>query len=788
MLRVRLSKLAYVSVCLSVMHVLGAVFTSNTHAQSGASVPAPAPGGGVTAAVVSASKQVASPFVESLLSRMTLQEKLGQLTQWSGLKESTGPHAARGTEREVRAGQVGSFMDLIGAETTRRMQRIAVEDSRLHIPLLFAYDVIHGFRTVFPVPLAEAASWNMDLAQRSASAAAVEASAWGVHWTFAPMVDVARDARWGRLVEGAGEDPFLGSAFAVARTRGFQSGDAKQGTRLIATAKHFIAYGAAEAGRDYNLVDVSERALREVYAPPFQAAIEAGVDSVMVAFNEVAGVPMHAHANLVRGLLRDAWGFRGVVASDYTGILELIAHGVAADPVQAAELGINATVDVDMISNIYLNDAAQLVKRGDISAQAIDDSVRRVLTVKERLGLFEDPFRYTDPQRQKARTLTPEARALAREAAQQAIVLLKNEKQLLPLRKDIGSIAVVGSLADDGHAELGSWWGAGEKEDVVPILAGIREAVSAQTRVTYARGASPDSADRSQIERAVQVAKAADVVIAVVGETAEMTGESTSRSWLGLPGAQSELLERLVATGRPVVAVLANGRPLELGWLDEHVPAIMESWFLGVEAGHGLADVLFGDVNPSGKLPITFPRNVGQVPLYYAHKSTGRPPDNNKQYTSRYIDVTWTPLYPFGYGLSYTRFQYDPIQLSKKTLGPTDTLQVKVTVRNVGSRTGTETVQLYLRDEVGSTTRPLAQLRGFERVALEPGAARELTFTLDQEDFALLDEKFARVVEAGAFTVMVGPNVRDVQQQRFEITGTASLPGPGSAIPRMLRR
>lgn len=727
--------------------------------------------------------------VEALLGRMTLEEKLGQLSQWSAGNAATGPAAAAGSENDIRAGKVGSFLGLWGADTTRRLQKIAVDETRLHIPLLFSFDVIHGLRTIFPVPLAEAASWNPELAEQTARAAALEATAYGIHWTYAPMVDIGRDARWGRVVEGAGEDPYLGAAFAAARVRGFQSGPVADGSRMLATAKHFIAYGAAESGRDYNIAEVPDRTLHEVYAPPFRAAIEAGVSSVMTSFNEVAGVPMHAHAGLVRDTLRKSWGFGGVVVSDYTAIKELMVHGVAADRARAGELAMRATIDVDMISGIYGLELIDLVKRGVVPMSLVDASVRRVLKAKQQLGLFEDPYRYCDSAREQARTLTAEARALARTAARESIVLLKNEGDVLPLSKSLKSIAVVGALASDKRATLGSWNANGQPDDAISVLDGIRAAVSASTKVTYAKGAGPTSSDRSGIAEAESAARDADVVIAVLGEIADMTGEAHSRTGLLVPGAQQALLERLRATGKPIVVVLMNGRPLALNWMDAHIPAIVESFFLGVEMGHGLADVLFGDVNPSAKLPISFPRNVGQVPIYYAQKRTGRPPSLLDPYTSRYLDVPWTPLYPFGHGLSYTQFHYGAPQLSAAKIAPTARFTVKVDVKNVGKRAGTEIVQLYLRDEVASTTRPIKQLRGFQRVLLQPGESRTLSFTLDQDDFALFSDPQGsqRIIEAGSFTVMVGGNSEAVQSASFEITESAKLKGLGSAIPKELR-
>jgi beta-glucosidase len=724
--------------------------------------------------------------IDALLSRMTLEEKLGQLSQWSGGLTLTGPLAAAGSEDDIRKGRVGSFLGISGTEATLRLQHIAVDETRMHVPLLFAFDVIHGFRTTFPIPLAEAATWDVGLAERCARAAAKEASAYGIDWVFAPMVDIARDPRWGRVIEGAGEDPYLGSAFAAARVRGFQNGPRGEPSSVLATAKHFVAYGAAEAGRDYNPVDISERTLREVYLPPFRAAVENGVASVMTAFNEVDGVPMHANAALVRDALRKRLGFNGVVVSDYTGIKELMAHGVAADRAEAGTLALEATIDVDMVSSIYLQDLPALIRSHQLPQKLVDDAVRRVLRAKQQLGLFDDPYRFSDPAREQAQTLTPEARALAREAGDKAIVLLKNE-QVLPLARDLGHVLVVGALANSGRSSLGAWSALGRAEDVVSVLDGIRGAVSQRTRVMYARGAGASSDDRSGIAEAVTQAKHADVVIAVVGETNDQNGEARSRSRLGLPGAQLELVQQLMAAGKPVVVVLMNGRPLTLGALQDRAPAIVEAWALGVEMGHCVADVLFGAVNPSGKLPVTFPRAVGQEPLYYAHKNSGRPPSATDPYTSKYIDVPWTPLYPFGYGLSYTSFSYDAPRLSSERIGPEDTLKVSVTVSNTGKRAGEEIVQLYLRDDVASITRPVEQLRGFTRVALQPGASRQVEFSLDREDFAMLDANFAPVVEKGAFTVFVGGNSRDVQSAHFEVTKSLRLKAAPPATPKFMR-
>jgi len=727
--------------------------------------------------------------VEALLARMTLEEKLGQLAQWAGGTSNTGPSAAAGSEQDIRAGRVGSFLGLYGAETTHWLQHIAVDESRLHIPLLFAYDVIHGLRTVFPTPLAEAASWNTDLAQRTARAAAVEASAHGLHWTYAPMVDIARDPRWGRVVEGAGEDPFLGAALAVARVRGFRGSpaDALHATSMLATAKHFAAYGAAEAGRDYNTVDVSERTLQELYLPPFRAAVEAGVDAIMPAFNEIAGTPMHAHRTLVRDVLRGQWAFRGLVVSDYTGISELMVHGIAATPQVATTRALEATVDVDMIADFYLDQLPGLVRTGKLPQKLLDDAVRRVLAAKVRMGLFADPYRHADAARERDNALTPASRALARTAARASIVLLKNERAVLPLKKKLKTLAVLGALAEDAWSTLGAWQAAGLPKDSVTVLEGIRRAVSADTQVVYAAGASPKSADPAGLDEAERTAKRADAVVLVLGESSDMSGEAHNRSTLGLPGAQDALFERVRKLGKPLVVVLMNGRPLAIPELAEHAPAILETWYLGHEMGHAVADVLFGDVNPSGKLPITFPRAVGQVPIYYNHKSTGRPPRAEEVYTSKYLDVAWTPLYPFGHGLSYTTFSYQKPKLSATKLGAGEALTVEVTVKNTGPRAGEEVVQLYLRDDAASVTRPVRTLRGFQKVALEKGASRSLTFVLDQEDFALLDDKLKRVVEAGTFTVYVGGSSSTDNQASFEVSSTTRLPGLGPAIPRMLR-
>lgn len=727
-------------------------------------------------------------LVEQLLGQMTLEEKVGQLTQLRVKGMPTGPLIDLDNELPLPIKTVGSILDTYGAEQTLQLQRAAVESSRLHIPLLFAFDVLHGFRTAFPVPLAEAAAWDPDLTQRTARAAAVEATAAGVHWTFAPMLDITRDPRWGRVVEGAGEDPFLASALAVARVRGTHGDGPPDTSFMLATAKHFVAYGAAEGGRDYNSADLSQRSLKEVYLPPFQAAVEAGVDAVMPGFEELAGTPMHSNAALLRGLLRGRWGFSGIIVSDWMGVAELVAHGVAASPADAARQALHAGIDIDMASQSFNRYLPDLVRSGQVQSSSVDDAVRNVLRAKQRLGLFEHPYRYSDPDRERAQTLTPALRALAREAGQKSIVLLKNTDALLPLPKDLHRVLVVGSLAADAQATLGSWAPAARAEDSVTVLQGIQRAVSSRTQVLYQPGASPTSPDTQGIAAAQEAARQVDVVVAVLGETAAMSGEAASRADLGLPGAQDALLHALRATGKPVVLVLMNGRPLALSRSAHHTPAILEAWFLGSEMGHAVADVLFGDVNPSGKLPITFARSVGQVPLYYAHRHTGRPATGKTLYESGYLDLPSTPAYPFGFGLSYTTFTYLKPRLSSKHLASTQTLTVRVTVSNTGPRAGDEIVQLYLRDDVASVTRPVRQLRGFRKVHLASREARTVEFILDQQDFALLNEHLLPVIEAGTFTVFVGGSSTTDNQATFEVTDSRRLPSLGSAIPKMLRR
>ena len=714
--------------------------------------------------------------LEALLARMTLDEKLGQLTQSRGRVSETDSSLPEGAEEAIRNGQLGSFLGLYGAQETRRLQQIAVEESRLGIPLLFADDVIHGFRTIFPVPLAEAASFDADEVENAARVAATEAAAHGLHWTFAPMVDIARDPRWGRIVEGSGEDPYLGSILAAARVRGFQGHDLAADDTLLATVKHFVAYGAVEGGRDYNTVDISRRTLYEIYLPPFRAAVEAGAQAVMVAFNELAGIPMHANKELIRGVLRGEWGFDGLVISDYTGVRELITHGVAATPEAAAMLAIRAGIDIDMVSGVYRHDLREAVRAKRLTESFINEATRHVLRAKYRLGLFERPYHYSDAGRQRARTLTRKHRNAARQMARKSLVLLKNEGRLLPLPLQGHTIAVIGPLADDPRAMLGSWSAAGLPEDVVTPLEGIRAAVAPGTRILHARGVPLEGTDLRGISEAEGTAREADIVLLFVGERHDMTGEARSRSSLDLPGSQEALARALKATGKPLAVVLLTGRPLSIDWLAQNVPSILLAWFPGVEAGHAIADVLFGAYNPAGRVPLTFPRTVGQIPIYYAHKNTGRPDLRDStddtpvdQNTSKYLDISSTPLYPFGYGLSYTTFAYEDLKLSAPRISATGRLNVRFAVINTGEMAGDEVVQLYLHDLVASVSRPVKQLRRFQRIHLAPHERRELTFELGPDDLSYYGPDLRPIVEPGTFTVSIGGSSSSLIEASFEV-------------------
>ena len=699
--------------------------------------------------------------ISDLLSRMTLEEKFGQLQQLDG-------HADGKFRPEhldlVRKGLLGSTLNVRGATNVNAMQRVAMEESRLRIPLIFAFDVIHGYRTVFPIPLGETASWDPQAVEEAAAVAAAEAKAAGLHWTFAPMVDIARDARWGRIAEGSGEDPHLGSIMATARVRGFQGDDVSRPDRVIACAKHWVAYGAAEAGRDYNTTDMSEHTLRSVYFPPFKAAVDAGVGTFMSAFNDLNGVPASANPFTLSKVLRGEWRFDGFVVSDYNSVTELVNHRVAADAADAARQALTSGVDMEMVSRSYVTEGPRLVKEGRLPIEAVDEAVRRVLRLKIRAGIFEQPF--ADAAREKATIMRPEYRAAARRIAARSMVLLKNDRGTLPLAPTIGRLAVIGPLADDKPEMMGNWTGDGKADDVVSVLQGIRAAVSPGTNVTFAKGVDldlkmlanapvTDAASDAAIEQAVKAAADADATILVIGETGGMSGEASSRTSLDLPGRQLDLAKRIVALKKPVAVVLMNGRPLAIEWLAEHAPAILEAWFPGTEAGNAVADVLFGRVNPGGKLPVTFPRTSGQAPIYYNYRTTGRPPTEKDKYTSKYLDVPWTPLYPFGHGLSYTQFRISDPRLSAPTIRPDGTVTLSVAVENAGSREGDEVVQVYVSDLVRSVTPPIQELKAFRRLPLKAGERTRIEFTLGPRELGFYDRDLKWIVEPGAFTVRV---------------------------------
>jgi len=710
--------------------------------------------------------------VDSILSLMTLEEKVGQLVQFTGGTD-TGtktPKPKEGHEELIRQGKIGSLLNIFGAEETKRLQKIAVEESRLKIPLIFGLDVIHGFKSTFPVPIAEASSWNPKLIEFSARMQAIEASAAGVHWTFNPMVDIARDPRWGRIVEGSGEDPYLGSVMAAARVKGYQGDDLSAENTILACAKHYAAYGAAEGGRDYNTVDISERTLREIYLPPYKAAVEANVGSLMASFNEIGGVPSSANQFLMTKILRDEWNSDAFVVSDWNSIGELVPHGIAKDLKQAAELAINATVDMDMEGNAYFNHLVELVREGKVDVKLIDNAVRRVLLAKFKLGLFDNPFKYCDENREKKIVLSKEMIEATKKVALESIVLLKNENNLLPLKKDLKSIAVIGPLANSKDDPLGPWAQQGEPQNVVSVLEGIKNKLGNKVKINFAEGCSITGKDKSGFSKAIKAVKNSEVAIVVLGESRDMSGEAQSRATLDLPGVQEDLIKELYKTKKPIVVVLMNGRPLTINWISENIPAILETWFLGIQCGNAIADVLFGDYNPSGKLPVTFPKYVGQIPLYYNHKNTGRPYNHvQPQYTSFYNDFTIEPLYPFGYGLSYTKFEYSNLNLNKNQIKKDESLKVSVDVKNTGKYEGEEVVQLYIRDLVGSVTRPVKELKDFMKIKLKPGETKKVEFIITPDKLKFYDINMNYVVEPGDFKVFVGTNSVDVLESSFTI-------------------
>jgi beta-glucosidase len=691
--------------------------------------------------------------IDALLGRMTDEEKAGQLSQL-GADPKTGG-LIEGQADLIRAGKVGSVYDVRGARNVNAVQKIAVAESPSRVPLLFAFNVIHGYRTIFPVPLGEASSWDPASAERSARVAAAEAAATGVRWTFAPMVDIARDPRWGRIVEGSGEDPFLGAAMARARVRGFQGDDFADPTHLVACAKHWVAYGAAEGGRDYNAADVSERTLRTIYFPPFKAAVDAGAGTFMSALNALDGVPGSANPWSIGTVLRGEWGFDGLVIADYKAVAQLVPHGLAADEADAARLAILAGVDMDEDSSAYVKELPGLVRGGAVPRGRLDEAVRRALRLKFRLGLFDHP--YVDESRETATLLTAAHRAAAREVAGRSLVLLKNDGGVLPVARTARRIAVVGPMADNRQDPVGPWFAVGKAEETVSLLDAIREKLGerAASLVVHAQGCDAKGGTDDGIDAAVKAAAGAEVAIVAVGEPSDTSGEATSRSSLDLPGHQMALIRAVQATGTPTVVVLTNGRPLTIAWTADHVAAILETWYAGTEAGHAIADALFGDVNPGGKLPVTFPRSVGEIPMYYNDANSGRPAGDDK-YTSKYIDEPLGPLWPFGHGLSYTRFRLDALRLDAATIPPDGRVGVSVEVVNVGDRAGDEVVQVYIRDVAASVVRPVRELCGFERVSLRPGERKTVRFTIGPEALGFYDRRMRFVVEPGLFRVMVG--------------------------------
>jgi beta-glucosidase len=706
--------------------------------------------------------------IDALLKQMTLEEKVGQMNQYSGWVDTTGPNFGdKNIFEEIKKGWVGSVLNITGAENVRKVQQMAVDCTRLHIPLIFGLDVIHGYRTIFPVPLAEACSWDLEAIEKGARIAATEASSAGVNWTFAPMVDIARDPRWGRIMEGAGEDPYLGSLVAVARVKGFQGSDLSANNTIVACAKHYAAYGGAEGGRDYNTVDMSERTLRDVYLRPFKAAAEAGCGTFMNSFNEIGGIPSTGNPHLLRDILKGEWNFRGFVVSDWGSVGEMINHGVAANKADAAALAATAGCDMDMESRCYREELVNLVRQGKVDIKYIDDAVRRILRIKFQLGLFDDPYRYCNPEREKELILHPDHLKAAKEMAVKSMVLLRNEGHILPLKKSNQTIALIGPLAASKDDMIGGWSALGQGNDAVSLYEGLTAKLGNSAKIVYARGCGIAEDNRNGFQEAINAARKADVILLAMGENRHMSGEASSRAYIGLPGVQEELIKEIMKLGKPTVLVLFNGRPLTIPWIAEHVPAILEAWFPGIRAGEAIADILFGDAVPSGKLVTTFPHSLGQVPLYYNHKNTGRPYSPDSYFTSRYLDETNDPLFPFGYGLSYTTFAYSGLQLSDSVMTGSQPLNIFVTVTNTGNYDAEEVVQLYVRDMVGSVTRPVKELKGFKKILIKKGESVKVSFTLTEADLRFYDASMNFVSEPGEFRVFVGGNSRDVLEGKF---------------------
>jgi beta-glucosidase len=729
-------------------------------------------------------------FIDALMAKMTLEEKVGQLNLVSVGFTVTGPVVSENVDEKITKGLVGGVFNTFTPIAVRKLQEKALNQSRLKIPLIFGYDVIHGHRTIFPMPIGLAASWDLAAIERSARIAADEASADGLNWVFSPMVDISRDPRWGRIAESSGEDTWLGSQVAKAMVRGYQGNDLAAYNTVMACVKHFALYGAAEAGRDYATTDMSERRMMDEYLPPYKAALDAGAGSVMTSFNDINGVPATGNKWLMTDLLRKQWGFNGFVVTDYTAINEMIPHGMGKNEYDVAKLALDAGVDMDMVGDVFLTQLNQLAKDKKVTEEQINVACRRILEAKYKLGLFDDPYRYANEQRAKETLLKKEYRDAARDIARRTLVLLKNQNQTLPLKKT-ASIALIGPLVKSQIDQLGNWNGAGDWKQAISVEQGIRNVAGPNVRITYAKGANvaddtlmikrlnahggqieiDKRSPEEMIKEAVAAAQNADVVVAVVGETQGMSGEASSRSDITLPGRQLDLLKALKATGKPLVVVLMNGRPLALKWENDNADAILETWFAGTEGGNAIADVLYGNYNPSAKITATFPQSVGQVPIYYSQKNTGRPyaGDLLDKYKSRYLDVPNAPLYPFGYGLSYTTFSYSAPTVSASTLKAGGSLTVSVQVKNTGNYDGEEVVQLYVQDLVGSVSRPVKELKGFKKIFLKKGEAQTVTFTLSENDLKFHDINMNYVAEPGEFKVYVGTNSSDVQAASFTL-------------------
>ena len=727
-------------------------------------------------------------FISGLMSKMTLQEKIGQLNLLSAGEATTGSVVNTDLEAKLRNGQIGGLFSMTTPDRIRKTQELAIKNSRLKIPLIFGQDVIHGYKTLFPIPLGLSATWDMELIEKTARVAATEASADGINWAFSPMVDISRDPRWGRISEGSGEDTYLGSLFAAAMVRGLQGDDLSAHNTLMACVKHFALYGASEAGRDYNTTDMSLHRMYNEYFPPYKAALDAGAGSIMTSFNDINGLPASANPWLLTDVLRDQWGFTGLVVTDYTAVNELMDHGLG-DLEQVSALALKAGVDMDMVGEGFLTTLEASVKSGAVSEDEINRACRKVLEAKFKLGLFHDPYRYANAARAKREILTKENLQFAREVAGQSFVLLKNEQQVLPLKKS-GTVALIGPLANSGSNMPGTWSVNADLQHTQSLLEGMEELVGDQVKILHSLGSNlledaayqtratmfgrdiprDERSEQEMINEAVGIARQSDVVVAALGESSEMSGESSSRTDIEIPAIQQRLLKALLATGKPVVLVLFTGRPLALTWEAEHVPAILNVWFGGTEAAKAITDALFGDVNPSGKLTATFPKNVGQIPLYYSHKTTGRPLGEGKwfeKFRSNYLDVDNEPLYPFGFGLSYTDFSYGDIKLDKERFAAGDSLMVSVLLKNTGKVQGAETVQLYIRDKVGSITRPVKELKAFRKVWLKPGEEREVRFTLSEEDLKFYNAELKHVAEPGEFDLFIGGNSRDLKKATF---------------------